>query len=63
MYLHRLKGSKKDEQYKLVWSELEIILQNSLNSPEHKAILQSLQECRSRGGETSSTKAETDSSR
>lgn len=35
----RLKGPKKDEQYRLLWSELELILQLGPQSVGHKKIL------------------------
>lgn len=59
---NRLKGTKKDDQYKLLWSELEVLIQNSADTPQHKAILQCLQECRSKGIE-SSAKSDSESSR
>lgn len=34
-----LKGSKKDEQYKLLWAELTHILQIGPQSPNHKKLL------------------------
>lgn len=48
----RLKGNKKEEQYRLLWAELETLLIASSKSPGHKAILQCIRECRSRGPET-----------
>lgn len=36
---HRLKGSKKAEQYRLLWAELELLLELSSQSAGHKSIL------------------------
>ncbi|XP_049532145.1 protein asunder [Anopheles darlingi] len=43
---HRLKGSKKEEQYRLLWWELETIVSSSGSSPAHKAIVSCIRECR-----------------
>lgn len=59
---YRLKGTKKDDQYKLLWSELEVLIQSSGDTPQHKAILQCLQECRSKGVEPAA-KSDSESSR
>lgn len=45
---HRLKGNKKEEQYRLLWAELETLLIASSLSPGHKAVLQCIRDCRSR---------------
>lgn len=36
---HRLKGSKKEEQYRLLWAELELLLELGPQSVGHKKIL------------------------
>lgn len=36
---YRLKGSKKDEQYRMLWSELVHLLQIGAQSPNHKKLL------------------------
>lgn len=36
---HRLKGTKKDDQYKLLWAELVHLIQNGPQSPNHKKLL------------------------
>lgn len=46
-FFDRLKGNKKDEQYKLVWAELELILENGPKSPGHKVILKCVKDYRS----------------
>ncbi|XP_052867739.1 protein asunder [Anopheles cruzii] len=43
---HRLKGSKKEEQYRLLWCELETIVNCNGSSPAHKAIVSCIRECR-----------------
>uniref|UniRef100_A0A182XLY0 Protein asunder n=1 Tax=Anopheles quadriannulatus TaxID=34691 RepID=A0A182XLY0_ANOQN len=43
---HRLKGNKKEEQYRLLWSELETIVNCNGASPAHKAIVGCIRECR-----------------
>uniref|UniRef100_A0A182PEI2 Protein asunder n=1 Tax=Anopheles epiroticus TaxID=199890 RepID=A0A182PEI2_9DIPT len=43
---HRLKGNKKEEQYRLLWSELETIVNCNGASPAHKAIVSCIRECR-----------------
>uniref|UniRef100_A0A182NG84 Protein asunder n=1 Tax=Anopheles dirus TaxID=7168 RepID=A0A182NG84_9DIPT len=43
---HRLKGNKKEEQYRLLWSELETIVNCNGSSPGHKAIVSCIRECR-----------------
>lgn len=35
----RLKGSKKDDQYRLLWAELIHLLEISPQSPNHKKLL------------------------
>ncbi|XP_050068914.1 protein asunder [Anopheles maculipalpis] len=43
---HRLKGNKKEEQYRLLWSELETVVNYNGTSPSHKAIVSCIRECR-----------------
>lgn len=57
---HRLKSIKKDEQYRLLWSELEILISNTGKSPGHNAILSCIRDCRARGPNQSSDKVELD---
>ncbi|XP_058813409.1 protein asunder [Topomyia yanbarensis] len=45
---HRLKGAKREEQYRLLWSELETIVSHSGTSTGHKAVLKCVRDCRSR---------------
>uniref|UniRef100_A0A336MX73 Protein asunder n=1 Tax=Culicoides sonorensis TaxID=179676 RepID=A0A336MX73_CULSO len=45
---NRLKGVKKDEQYRLLWSELDTVIGTSGQSKGHKAVLSCLRECRTR---------------
>lgn len=47
---HRIKGAKKEEQYRLLWQELEILIQSSGSSAGLKTILQCLKDCRVRDG-------------
>lgn len=44
---HRLKGNKKEDQYRLLWTELELLLETGPRSAGHNAILQCVRECRS----------------
>lgn len=37
--LNRLKGNKKDEQYRMLWAELVYLLQIGPQSPNHKKLL------------------------
>lgn len=57
---YRLKGNKKEEQYRLLWAELETLLAASSLSPGHKVILQCIREYRARTPEQSSDKMEID---
>ncbi|KAL1488979.1 hypothetical protein ABEB36_014759 [Hypothenemus hampei] len=41
----RMKGQKREEQYKAMWNELETFLKNNLHSENHKLIHQCLLEC------------------
>lgn len=43
---HRLKGTKKDDQYRLLWAEMETVLESAPNSRGHQKILQCLRDCR-----------------
>lgn len=45
---NRLKGGKKDEQYRLLWSELETVISTSGKSLGHKTLLSCIRECRAR---------------
>ncbi|CAO1432932.1 unnamed protein product [Diamesa serratosioi] len=56
----RAKGSKKDDQYRLMWNELEVIVGLNGKSSGHKAIMQCIRECRAQAPETSSDKSELD---
>lgn len=42
---HRLKGSRKEEQYRLLWAELEALLATGPQTPEHRMVLQCVREC------------------
>lgn len=57
---HRLKGNKKEEQYRLLWSELDILVATSGKSAGHKAVLQCIKDCRTRGPEKSADAVELD---
>lgn len=39
IFFFRLKGAKKDDQYKLLWAELIHLLQIGPQSPNHKKLL------------------------
>lgn len=43
----RIKGNKKDDQYRLMWNELEVIVGMNGKSNGHKAILQCIRKVRS----------------
>lgn len=58
--LSRLKGNKKEEQYRLLWAELETLLIASSKSPGHLTILQCIRECRTRGVDQTTDKVELD---
>ncbi|EDS33153.1 conserved hypothetical protein [Culex quinquefasciatus] len=45
---HRLKGNKREEQYRLLWAELEMVVSFSGTSAGHKAVLKCIRDCRSR---------------
>lgn len=57
---HRLKSIKKDEQYRILWSELEILISNTGKSAGHNAILSCIRECRARGPNQTADKIELD---
>lgn len=56
---NRIKAHKKEELYKVIWTELEAIVQSSGSSNGHKLVLNCLRDCRARGSETAE-KAELD---
>ncbi|KRT78896.1 hypothetical protein AMK59_6466, partial [Oryctes borbonicus] len=41
----RMKGQKREEQYKVMWNELETLLKNNLHSENHRLIYNALLEC------------------
>lgn len=41
----RIKGQKREEQYKVMWNELETLLKNNLHSENHRLIYNVLIEC------------------
>ncbi|KAF7278183.1 integrator complex subunit 13 asun [Rhynchophorus ferrugineus] len=41
----RLKGQKREEQYKAMWNELETFLKSNLHSDNHRSVYQCLLEC------------------
>lgn len=41
----RAKGQKREEQYKIMWNELETLIKNNLHSENHKSIYNCLLEC------------------
>ncbi|XP_066140597.1 integrator complex subunit 13 [Euwallacea fornicatus] len=41
----RVKGQKREEQYKAMWNELENFLKNNLHSDNHKLVYQCLLDC------------------
>lgn len=41
----RMKGQKREEQYKVMWNELETLLKNNLHSENHRSIYNALLEC------------------
>ncbi|XP_054725944.1 protein asunder [Anastrepha obliqua] len=58
----RLKGSKKADQYKLIYAELEVLIRAYATTPHHKVILESVQNVRAACGDTT-VKTENDGSR
>lgn len=48
----RIKGSKKDDQYRLMWNELEVIVGLNGKSAGHKTILQCIRKCRTQSSES-----------
>lgn len=59
---NRIKGHKKIDQYKLLCSELELIIKDCAKTPYHKAVLESIQRVHASCGD-SSVKSETDLTR
>lgn len=45
---NRLKGSKKDEQYRLLWAELETVISTSGKSTAHKQLISCIRDCKAR---------------
>lgn len=43
-----MKGVKKDEQYRLLWNELETVISTAGKSSGHKQLLTCIRECRAR---------------
>lgn len=43
--VHRLRGARKEEQYRLLWAELEALLATGPQTAEHRAVLQCVREC------------------
>lgn len=41
----RIKGHKREEQYKVMWNELETFIKNNLHSENHRSIYRCLLEC------------------
>lgn len=41
----RLKGHKREEQYKIMWGELETFLKSNLHSENHRSVYGCLLEC------------------
>lgn len=41
----RPKGQKREEQYKIMWNELETLLKNNCHSENHRAVYNCLLEC------------------
>lgn len=57
---NRLKGNKKDDQYRLLWSELELLLESGPKTPGHNVVLQCVRDCRSEDRLRLADKNETD---
>ncbi|RZF33651.1 hypothetical protein LSTR_LSTR007029 [Laodelphax striatellus] len=45
---HRGKGPKREEQYRIMWNELETYLRSHLHSDQHSRVLHCLLECRNK---------------
>lgn len=41
----RIKGHKREEQYKVLWNELETFIKNNLHSENHRSVYGCLLEC------------------
>ena len=57
----RIKGNKRDDQYRLMWNELEVIVGLNGKSAGHKAILQCIRKVRSAQTPEASEKMDVDS--
>lgn len=44
------KGNKKEEQLRLLWTEIETLITQCGTSPGHKTILQCIRDCRASSG-------------
>lgn len=55
----RIKAHKKDEQYRLMWNELELLVSSNGKSLGHKSILQCIRECRTRGPDAEKMEVDT----
>ncbi|XP_044731997.1 protein asunder isoform X2 [Chrysoperla carnea] len=42
---HRIKGQKREDQYKVLWSEIETLLKNNCHTKNHTAVYNCLLEC------------------
>lgn len=42
---HRSKGQKREEQYKILWSEIDTLLKNNCHTANHTAVYNCLLEC------------------
>jgi hypothetical protein len=54
----RVKGNKKDDQYRLMWNELEVIVGLNGKSAKHKAILQCIRQVRAKSNSDATEKVE-----
>ncbi|KAK9885182.1 hypothetical protein WA026_010691 [Henosepilachna vigintioctopunctata] len=43
----RVKGQKRDEQYRTMWNELDMLIKNNLHTENHKSVHMCLLECHS----------------
>lgn len=41
----RTKGQKREEQYKIIWNELETLIKNNLHTETHRSVYNCLLEC------------------
>lgn len=58
--IHRLKGIKKSEQYRLLCSELELFTRCYSVTPHHKVIMENIQNVRAVCGDSTATKSESE---